>query len=126
MPHDDQDGETGKDAPGGSCRHDTGKPLLYRLTIDTRNDADHRTHTQRKEDEVWKEKDAERHTEDVKDVDVQYIKECARPAEQAYEFTPSCEPHRAKQDWQSDNEIDHVVGEERLKYFVRRIDGILV
>jgi hypothetical protein len=100
--------------------------LAYRFTIDARNNADHRTRAQREEDEVRKEKHAERHAEDVRDVDVQYIEECARPAEQAYEFTPSREPRRAKQDWQSDEEIGHVGGDERLKQFVRRIDDVLV
>ncbi|MGB2909403.1 MAG: hypothetical protein WBF05_14960, partial [Anaerolineales bacterium] len=31
-------------------------------------------------------------------------------------------PHRAKQDWQSDEEVDHVIGHERTKQLVRRID----
>jgi len=86
LPNDDQDGETEKDAPGGSCRHDTGKPLAYRFTINARNNADHRICAQWEEDEVRKEKHAERHAEDVRDIDVQHIKERTRPTEQADEF----------------------------------------
>ncbi|HWQ84299.1 MAG TPA: sigma-70 family RNA polymerase sigma factor [Anaerolineales bacterium] len=32
------------------------------------------------------------------------------------------QPHRAKQDWQTDEEIDHVIGHERTKQLLHRVD----
>ena len=57
---------------------------------------------------------------------VQHIKERTRPKKQSDQLAPPREPDRSEQDWQSNDQIDHIVGDERRKVLLGRIDPGLV
>ena len=109
-----------------SRRHSGGELVLYRFPVDACRKAYHRIRAQQDQCEMEQERHIERHAEDVDDVGIKHIEERARPEEQPGELAASREPHRTQQDWQSDAEIDNMIGYEHLKQLVRRIDDSLV
>jgi hypothetical protein len=66
------------------------------------------------------------HSKDISNIVVQYKEKRTRPAEQADQLSMPCQPHRAKQDWHSNKEIDHVIGHKGLIQIFRRVYSIAV
>jgi hypothetical protein len=107
-----QDGQADQDAADCPRRYDAGEPLPHLLTINARDDADHRIGAHGDEGNVGKEQRAEWRTDKVERVGVQHVEERARPQQQTDEVATSREPERGEQDWQSDDEVVGVLGEE--------------